>query len=965
MQFGTGQAREAFGGRGVGVGVALLMALACAPLPAPAPAPTYWPGTPPATAPRAARAARPASHAASADRTLPSGLHLVLDEDPDATAAGVVSVIRGGSEEDPPGEEGLAHLVEHLTYRAVDPSAAGERSLSRWDRLTKDATVEMNGHTTPDCLLFYEVGPPARLAALLGLEAARLAAPLVGVDEAAFALERRIIGSEHLVRADPRSPGWAAMLLWPSLFPAGHPYARPTGGTEESRRNLTLADARAYASRVFRAERTTLLVTAPPGAISLQAIIDSLPAALREKDPRAPAPAAAAVAAPAPAVVAASAAAGPAPAPADAAPLRLDRRGSPLPRPELWLGWALPGNFGESALTEEVLERWVDNDLQSKDLLREERHIQQTVTLLHPGRQASALFIRVLLADGADADRVAQVVVARVASLWARETTAQETFFQLRTFADTQRLLDEPGQLPRALERAMRAALGPPPPPGAASAANSGSLLTASTLARFAYQWLTRAEVHATLFTPAPPARRPGASAEAPIAARALGAGTAAPNEIVPGAAAWSADELRRLVPAAPAAAVKTLASGLTVITVRRPGAAAVAWLGFRGGTADADPPLLAEMATHARPEARQAIRMHVLPGRGVTKDLSFDTVEFAPAQLSAALTILFAKATSPLNDWPDREGLERLVSPLAAAEDRPTKTAEQAFWRALFGDHPYGRVVRADDLDKLTRSDVEGWMGRVDNVHNAALVVIGDVSAAEVEREAQILSRQMKSASWVASPPAPAPPAARPPAGQRLQPVVTARPGALTDLRLGCLLPPLAAADRGAYELLARGIEARLNVALRLDQGDGYGVHVGYERLRGGTTYLVASTYLAEDGVATALAALRRQWERWERAGLDAGELNVARWRYAGSFSSATANTYELAFQLLDDWSAEPAALGKVRLRPDVAAVDAGRVNELFATCKANAVLGLTGNEPLIRRALTQAWPTLAAASK
>lgn len=947
-------------------GAVLLLPLACAPMPAPAPTPTTWPGAPPADGLVRPRAARPAAvRPASADRTLPSGLHVVLDEDPDATAAGVISVVRGGSEEDPPGQEGLGHLVEHLTYRAVDPMtpsptpAAGERPLSRWDRLTKDATVEMNGHTTPDCLLFYEVGPTGRLTALLGLEAARLAAPLVGVDQAAFALERRIIGSEHLVRADPRSPGWAVMQLFPSLFPAGHAYARPTGGTEESRRTLTLADARAYAARVFRPERTTLLVTAPPGAISLQAIVDSLPAALREKDtrglsvPAAPAPAAAAT--PAPAAASAPA------VPATAAPLRLERRGSPLARPELWLGWALPGSFGESAMTEEVLERWVDNDLGSKDLLREEHHIQQTVTLLHPGRQASVLFIRVLLADGADPDRVAQVVVARVASLWAREATAQETFLQLRTFADTQRLLDEPGQLPRALEQAMRAALGPQPPGGP----NANGTLTVSTLARFAYQWLTRAGVRATLFTPAPPARRPGASAEAPIAARALGTGPDAPGEIVPGAAAWSADELRRLVPAAPTVAVKTLGSGLTVITVRRPGAAAVAWLGFRGGTADADPPLLAEMATHARPEARQAIRMHVLPGRGVTKDLSFDTVEFAPAQLSAALTILFAKATSPLRDWPDREGLERLLSPLAAAEDRPTKTAEQAFWRALFGDHPYGRVVRADDLDKLTRSDVEGWIGRVDNVHNAALVVIGDVNAAEVEREAKILSHQLKSATWVASPPAPAPPVARPATGHRLQPVITARPGALTDLRLGCLLPPLAAADRGAYELLARGIEARLNVAVRMDQGDGYGVRVGYERLRGGTTYLVASTYLAEDGVATALAALRRQWERWERAGLDASELNVARWRYAGSFSSPTANTHELAFQLLDDWSAEPAALGKVRLRPDVAAVDAGRVNELFATCQANAVLGLTGNEPLIRQALGQAWPALAAASR
>ena len=91
----------------------------------------------------------------------------------------------------------------------------------------------------------------------------------------------------------------------------------------------------------------------------------------------------------------------------------------------------------------------------------------------------------------------------------------------------------------------------------------------------------------------------------------------------------------------------------------------------------------------------------------------------------------------------------------------------------------------------------------------------------------------------------------------------------------------------------------------------------------------------------------------------------NVARWRYAGSLSSAVANTHALAFQLLGDWGADPASVGKGPLRPDVVALGAGHVNELFATCKANAVLGLTGNEPLIRRALAQSWPGLATAAR
>ena len=55
---------------------------------------------------------------------LPSGLLLLVESDMNATSAGVVAVVQGGSSEDPPGAEGLAHLVEHLTFRATDPPSA-------------------------------------------------------------------------------------------------------------------------------------------------------------------------------------------------------------------------------------------------------------------------------------------------------------------------------------------------------------------------------------------------------------------------------------------------------------------------------------------------------------------------------------------------------------------------------------------------------------------------------------------------------------------------------------------------------------------------------------------------------------------------------------------------------------------------------------------------------------------------
>jgi zinc protease len=48
----------------------------------------------------------------------PSGLRVIVERAPGSQVAGVTTVVGAGSRQDPPGREGLAHLVEHLTFRA-------------------------------------------------------------------------------------------------------------------------------------------------------------------------------------------------------------------------------------------------------------------------------------------------------------------------------------------------------------------------------------------------------------------------------------------------------------------------------------------------------------------------------------------------------------------------------------------------------------------------------------------------------------------------------------------------------------------------------------------------------------------------------------------------------------------------------------------------------------------------------
>ncbi len=931
---------------GFTVAVAALALAACIGVPdqdSRYPAPKY--PHPPVAATRSTRPRYPTISVA----TLPSGLMVVLEQDFYAKTVGVVSVVRGGASADPAGAEGLAHLVEHLTFRAIDatpevppplagPGKSGARAPRR-ERLIHHAATLVNGLTSADALTFYEFAPPSQLPWLIDLEAARLSDPLAGIDASLVALERRSIASEHELRDDPRSGQWASRRIFPTLFPSGHPYARAVDGTSKSRSRLSLAEARTYAAESFRPERMTLLVSAPSGMTTLGAIVERLPKALvgDRSHPVARTPAAEG---------------------AEAEPVvsrSVQKLSSPLPVPQLWIGWTLPGLWGLQGASEALLARWVQQDLDLDYLRQEDPHIRQVRASLVPGVKATALMVRVLVSEGADPERITQIVAGRVESLWTREPRQHPLLERLKSLFDAELILDEPPQLDRAVAQAELIAFGARPIPFAEQMAKIHAIAPAD-LAKLAYKHLTQSHHHAVFYTPGDVA-----SDTARPTGRSSNGGAGRSDSLFADAAGWDDMEL----PDAPApvsnVVVKQLSTGLTVIVAKRASPSVTAWLAFRGGYADSDPPLLLEVALRTRPDANDAAKHGVLTDRGATRDASIEILEFRPSDMAPALDLLFKKATAPLQKWPTHDELDRMLAYVNADSDLASEQAAQAFYRALFGDHPLSRLVKKDDLARITRSDVDSWVGRVHNLRNAALVVVGDVRPEDVIKVATELSVKQGAPSWVEPIPSMAPLALKPAGVEHVAAVVTPRPGALTDIRLGCALPPMSPQDRTTYELLRLAIQERLSTAMRFERGEGYGVNVGLETLRGGIAFLSLSTYVNANELADALATLHTHWQRWGQGGFDAGEVKVARWLFAGQRALMPSMGNAIAYRLFSDWNQDAAGLlsgAANAFSGDVTTVDANRLNQLFASCKANAVLGLTGHEATIRQALRRSWP-------
>src|SRR5215468_7872604 len=98
----------------------------------------------------------------------PSGLRIVAEYARGARRAAVVVTIDAGAADDPPGQEGLAHLVEHLAFRSRP-----DEKHPFTDLLDLAGAGAWNAFTEHDLTTYYSSGATAALPALLRLEGSR------------------------------------------------------------------------------------------------------------------------------------------------------------------------------------------------------------------------------------------------------------------------------------------------------------------------------------------------------------------------------------------------------------------------------------------------------------------------------------------------------------------------------------------------------------------------------------------------------------------------------------------------------------------------------------------------------------------------------------------------------------------------------------------------------------------------
>lgn len=212
--------------------------------------------------------------------TLSNGLTVILHEDKSDPIAAVAVVYHVGSSREVPGKTGFAHLFEHMMFQRSEN--VGEDELFR---LIQGAGGELNGGTSFDYTVYYEVIPKNALEMALWLESDRMGYLENTVTQAAFANQQNVVQNEKRQSVDNAPYGHNEALVLKNLYPSGHPYSWDVIGEMEDLQNATVEDVKAFHRKFYGPNNATLVVAGDINREEVKAMIEKYFGEIPEGEP--------------------------------------------------------------------------------------------------------------------------------------------------------------------------------------------------------------------------------------------------------------------------------------------------------------------------------------------------------------------------------------------------------------------------------------------------------------------------------------------------------------------------------------------------------------------------------------------------------------------------------------------------------------------------------------------------------
>ena len=173
---------------------------------------------------------------------LPGGARLILEEVPYTRSVALGVWVKAGSRVEPEGQNGIAHLCEHMVFRGT-----ARRSAQRLAEEMDDMGGEFNAVTGREFTTFFAHVLDQRFAQAMDLLGDMVLHAAMQGDE--LERERGVVLEEIKMYDD--DAGAVAEEMAAGVFWDGHPLGRPVEGTSDSVRRLTLSDLREFYRRHY------------------------------------------------------------------------------------------------------------------------------------------------------------------------------------------------------------------------------------------------------------------------------------------------------------------------------------------------------------------------------------------------------------------------------------------------------------------------------------------------------------------------------------------------------------------------------------------------------------------------------------------------------------------------------------------------------------------------------------------
>jgi zinc protease len=183
---------------------------------------------------------------------LDNGLEVVVIPDRRVPVVTHMVWYRNGSADDPLGQSGIAHFLEHLMFKGTERHPAGEFS-----RVVSALGGQENAFTSYDYTAYFQRVAREHLETMMAFEADRMTGLVL--DEAVVAPEREVVLEERRMRVETDPAAQLSEAMAASLF-VHHPYGIPIIGWMHEIEGLNREHALAYYKRFYTPENAILVV---------------------------------------------------------------------------------------------------------------------------------------------------------------------------------------------------------------------------------------------------------------------------------------------------------------------------------------------------------------------------------------------------------------------------------------------------------------------------------------------------------------------------------------------------------------------------------------------------------------------------------------------------------------------------------------------------------------------------------